>query len=117
MVSDTLQLVFHKTLHLNLHYSISKKKDLDLIRAFGNYTGIDVIVYNVDTTYVDFDGVVVLNNFEQCQSKLYEEQLQARKVMDILNNKGEKYIKPVQLDGHLVHLEVTLRDGGNHIQN
>ena len=93
MVSDTLQLVFHKNLHINLHYSISKERNLDLIRAFGNFTGIDVIVYNADTTYVDFDGVVVLNNFEQSQIKLYEEQLQARKVMDILNNKGEKVYK------------------------
>ena len=71
----------------------------------------------MDTTYVDFDGVVVLDNFEQSQIKLYEEQLQARKFMDILNKKGGKYITSVQLDGQLLHLEVMLRDGGNHIQN
>ena len=91
MVSDTLQLVFHKNLHLNLHYSISKKKNLDLIHAFGNFTGIDVIEYNADTTYVDFDGVVVLNKFEQSQIKLCEGKLQARKVVDILNKKGGVY--------------------------
>ena len=44
MVSDKLQLVFHKNLHVNLYYSISKKKNLDLIHAFGNFSGIDVIV-------------------------------------------------------------------------
>ena len=64
MVSDRLQLVFHKNLHVNLHYSISKRRNLILIHAFGNFAGIDFIVYNADTTYVDFDGVVVLNNFE-----------------------------------------------------
>ena len=65
MVSDTLQLVFYENLHAKLHYSISKERNLDLIHAFGNITGIDVIVYNADTTYVDLYGVVVLNNFEQ----------------------------------------------------
>ena len=72
MVSDTLQLVFHKNLHVNLHYSISQIKNLDMIIAFGNFSGIDVIVYNADTSYADFDDVVVLNNFEQSQINLYK---------------------------------------------
>ena len=59
-----MQLVFHKNLHINLHYSISQKNNLDMIVAFGNFSWIDVIVYNADTSYADFDDVVVLNVFE-----------------------------------------------------
>ena len=56
---DTMQLVFHKNLHVNLHYSISKEKHLNMIQAYCKFSGIDVIVYNNDTSYYDFDSVVV----------------------------------------------------------
>ena len=44
MVSDTLQLVFNKNLHVNLHYSISQNNNMDMILAFCNFYEIDVIV-------------------------------------------------------------------------
>ena len=49
MVSDTMQLVFRKNLHVNLHYSISKEKHLNMIKAYCKFSGIDVIAYNNDT--------------------------------------------------------------------
>ena len=90
MVSDTMQLVFHKNLHVNLHYSISQQKNLDMITAYCNFSGITVTSYSTDASYTDFDDVVVLNNFEQSLITQYTKRLQAENVMDILTKKGKK---------------------------
>ena len=90
MVSDTIQLVFHKNLYVNLHYSISRQKNLDMITAYCDFSGINVTSYNADTSYTDFDNVIVLNNFEPSLITQYTKRLQAENVMDILTKKGKK---------------------------
>ena len=57
MIRYTLWLILHNSLHITLHYSISQKKGLDMIIAFCNFSGIDFIMYNTDTSYADFDDV------------------------------------------------------------
>ena len=93
MVSDAMQLVFHKNLHVNLHYSISNKKHLKMIQAFCKFSGIDVIGYNNDTSYYDFDNVVVSNSFEHSQIKSYQNKLQATNLMNVLSKIGRKVKK------------------------
>ena len=117
MVSNTMQLVFHKNLHVNLHYSISRQKNLDMITAYCDFSGINVTSYNTDTSYTDFDNVVVLNNFKQSVITQYMKRLQAENVMDILTKKGKKIKGLAQLAGQLLLLDVMHRDGGIQIQN
>ena len=49
---------------------------------------MEVVVYNIDTTYTNINNVVVLNNFGTSDVELICERLEAVKVMEILRKKG-----------------------------
>ena len=90
MVSESMQFVIHKNLHINLHYSISDNKKLKMLVSFCKFSTIEVAVYKTDTTYTNINNVVVLNNFRTSDVEIIRERLEAVKVMEILRkNKGK----------------------------
>ena len=98
MVSDSMQFVIHKNLHMNLHYSISDNKKLKMLVSFCKFSAIKVAVYKTDTTYTNINDVVVLNNFRTSDVEIIRERLEAVKVMEILRKQVE-LLKGRQLDG------------------
>ena len=84
MVSDSMQFVIHKNLHMNLHYSISDNKRLKMLVSFCKFSVIEVAVYNTDTTYTNINNVVVFNNFANSDVEIIHERLEAVKAMEIL---------------------------------
>ena len=93
MVSEYMQFVIHKNLHMNLHYSISDNKRLKMLVSFCKFSAIEVAVYKTDTTYTNINDVVVLNNFRTSDVEIIRDRLEAVKAMEILRKSKGKATK------------------------
>ena len=93
MVSESMQFVIHKNLHINLHYSISDNRRLKMLVSFCKFSAIKIAVYKTDTTYTNINDVVVLNNFRTSDVEIIRERLEAVKAMEILRKSKGKASK------------------------
>lgn len=98
MVSDSFQLVIHKNLHVNLHYSVSSHIRLNKIVGYSKFSDIEVKVYALQDSYTSFEDIVVLNHINETHTRNFQEMMEVNKVFKVLSTKG-KHVKKTKTFG------------------
>ena len=76
MVSDSFQLVSHKNLRVNFHYSVGSHNRLNMLFGYSKCSDIELKVYTVEESYTNFEDILVLNHFKNTQKRFLEGMLE-----------------------------------------
>ena len=68
-ISDGLQLVIHRNLHRNVHFSVSDKRILIFLKSYCKYNDMKIAFYRSDKTYTKVENLIVMNNFSEAFKK------------------------------------------------
>ena len=93
LIPDGLQLVIHKNLHRNIHYSVSDNKFLKHLRSFCNFNDIKIAVYKEDRSYTKVENIIVINNFSSNLKKLCYSKLKPNETLDMIKKSGKNRAK------------------------
>ena len=89
-ISDGLQLVIHRNLHRNVHYSISDKRILMFLNSYCKYTDMKIAFYRPDQTYTKLENIIVMNNFSDNFKNECYRKLKPSLTLDKIKKMGKK---------------------------